>query len=75
MNGVTLSRTALDTSSGNSADSRVDLMKSTTLKRPAPKPAPAKKLPVTFQRLFDKWSLPFLFVAIGSLMVWALWRH
>jgi len=24
---------------------------------------------------FDKWFLPFLFVAIGSVMVWALIRR
>jgi hypothetical protein len=46
-------------------------MKSNPLK----KSAPAKKLPRTFQQLFDKWFLPFLFVAIGSVMVWAIWRR
>jgi hypothetical protein len=24
---------------------------------------------------FDKWFLPFVFVAIGCLIAWALWRH
>jgi hypothetical protein len=43
--------------------------------QPLKKVAPAKKPPWTFQRFFDKWFLPFLFVAIGSLMVWALWRR
>ncbi len=50
-------------------------MKSNTAKRSAVIAAPAKKLPFTFQRLFDKWLLPVVFVAIGSLFVWAIWRH
>jgi len=29
----------------------------------------------TLQQFFDKWFLPVVFVAIGSLIVWALWRH
>jgi hypothetical protein len=40
---------------------------------PPKKVAPAKKLPWTFQRLFDKWFLPSLLVAIGGVIVWALW--
>ena len=39
------------------------------------KAAPAKKPPWTFQLFFDKWFLPVLFVAIGGVIVWALWRH
>ena len=46
-------------------------MKSNTAKRPAAQAPPAKKLPWTFQRFVDKWLLPVLFVAIGSLIVWA----
>jgi hypothetical protein len=37
------------------------------------KVAPAKKVPWTIQRLFDKWFLPSLLVAIGGVIVWALW--
>jgi len=48
-------------------------MKSNQAKRVAP--APAKKLPWTFQRFVDKWFLPFLFVAIGAVIAWAIWRH
>ena len=50
-------------------------MKSNTTKKPAVKAAPIKKLPFTFQRFFDKWLLPVLFVGISSLFVWAIWRH
>jgi len=42
---------------------------------PLKKAVAAKKPPWTFQAFFDKWFLPFLFVAIGSLMVWAIWRR
>ncbi len=24
---------------------------------------------------FDKWFLPFVFVAIGCVIAWAVWRH
>jgi hypothetical protein len=27
------------------------------------------------QNPFDKWFLPFLFVAIGCVIAWACWRH
>jgi hypothetical protein len=37
--------------------------------------APVKKAPRTLQQVFDKWFLPIVFVAIGSLMAWALWRR
>ena len=37
--------------------------------------APAQKKPFTLQGLFDKWFLPILFVGIGSVIAWALWRH
>jgi hypothetical protein len=37
--------------------------------------APAQKAPFSIQRMFDKWFLPIVFVAIGSLIVWAIWRH
>ena len=51
-------------------------MKTNTAKRPAVKTAPAKKkVPWTFQQFFDKWLLPVLFVGIGSLIAWAIWRH
>ena len=50
-------------------------MKSNTVKKTAVKPAPAKKLPFSFQRLFDKWLLPVVFVAILGLFAWAIWRH
>jgi flagellar biosynthesis/type III secretory pathway M-ring protein FliF/YscJ len=60
---------------GGSADGRVDLMKTNTAKKPAVKTAPAKKVPWTFQQFFDKWLLPVLFVGIGSLIAWAIWRH
>ena len=50
-------------------------MKSNTAKRTAVKAVPAKKPPLTFQKLFDTWMLPVLFVAISSVIVWALWRH
>ena len=36
--------------------------------------APVKKLPWTFQGAIDKWFLPILFVAIGSVIAWALYR-
>ena len=49
-------------------------MKTTPSKKTAAK-APPAKTPFTFQRLFDKWLLPVLFVAIGSVIVWAIWRH
>jgi hypothetical protein len=72
---VILSSEVFDTPSGKPADSRVDLMKSTTAKRSAVQPVAAKKPPMTLQRFFDKWFLPVVFVAIGSLIVWAIWRH
>jgi hypothetical protein len=37
--------------------------------------APSKPVPWTLQRFFDKWFLPVVFVGIGSLIVWAIWRH
>ena len=37
--------------------------------------APAKKQPRTLQGVIDKWFLPVLFVAIGGVIVWALWRR
>jgi hypothetical protein len=37
--------------------------------------APAKAEPWSIQRAFDKWFLPFVFVAIGGVIVWALWRQ
>jgi hypothetical protein len=49
-------------------------MKTTPSKKTAAK-APSAKTPFTFQRLFDTWLLPVLFVAIGSVIVWAIWRH
>ena len=36
--------------------------------------APAKKQPRTLQGTFDKWFLPIVFVAIGGVIAWALWR-
>jgi hypothetical protein len=44
---------------------------------PSKKPETSKlaaKMTLTPRQLFDKWFLPFLFVAIGSVMGWALWR-
>ncbi len=26
------------------------------------------------QKFLDKWFLPFLFVVVGSIIVWTLWR-
>jgi hypothetical protein len=37
--------------------------------------APVKKTPLTLQKVFDKWFLPVVFVAIGSVIAWAIWRH
>lgn len=37
-----------------------------TVKKP---PAPKKAL--TLQQQFDKWSLPVVFVALGSVIVWS----
>jgi hypothetical protein len=37
--------------------------------------APVKKQPRTLQGFLDKWFLPVLFVGIGSVIVWALWRR
>jgi len=41
---------------------------------PPKKSAPAPKTPWTLQKFFDKWFLPVLFVGIGSVIVWSLWR-
>jgi len=60
-----------DISSGKPAESPVVPMKS----NPTKKVVAVKMAPRTLQQFFDKWFLPVLFVAIGSLMVWALWRH
>jgi hypothetical protein len=50
-------------------------MKTTTSKKPVAKAPATKKPPFTFQQFFDKWFLPVVFVAIGSLIAWAIWRH
>jgi hypothetical protein len=50
-------------------------MKTTPSKKTSVKAPPAKAPPLTFQQLFDKWLLPVVFVAIGSVIVWAIWRH
>ncbi len=50
-------------------------MKNAPRKKPAPAKVPAPKAPVTLQALYDKWFLPAVFVAIGSVMAWAVWRH
>lgn len=50
-------------------------MKSTPARKGAAQPVPAKKPPLTLQRLVDTWLLPVLFVAIGGVIVWAIWRH
>jgi hypothetical protein len=34
-----------------------------------------RELGLPMQKAFDKWFLPVLALAIGSLMVWALWRR
>jgi hypothetical protein len=42
-------------------------------KTPTKKPAPAVAVkPKTFQEQLEKWFLPFLFVAIGSIILWTL---
>lgn len=46
-------------------------MKANPPKKSAPVPTP----PRTYQQLFDKWFLPFLFVVIGTVIAWTLWRH
>ncbi len=43
-------------------------------KKVSPKSLPVKSPPKTLQQRFDTWFLPILFVAIGSSIVWALWR-
>ena len=58
-------------SSGVPAESPADPMKPNSPKATAP----VKKAPRTLQQVFDKWFLPIVFVAIGSLMAWALWRR
>jgi hypothetical protein len=42
--------------------------------KPPLKNTPAQNPPKTLQQQFSKWSLPFLLVAIGSVIGWALWR-
>ncbi len=37
--------------------------------------APVKKAPLTLQKVFDTWFLPVVFVAIGCVIAWAVWRH
>jgi hypothetical protein len=58
-------------SSGEPAESPADLMKTNSPKAIAP----VKKAPRTLQQVFDKWFLPVVFVAIGSVIAWAVWRH
>jgi len=42
---------------------------------PPKKVVAVKMAPRTLQQFFDKWFLPVVFVAIGSLIVWAIVRH
>ena len=50
-------------------------MKATPSKAsPSKKTVTAKQPPKTAQQLFDKWLLPFLFVAIGIVIVWSIYR-
>jgi hypothetical protein len=58
-------------SSGAPAESQADPMKTNSPKATAT----VKKTPLTLQKVFDKWFLPAVFVAIGSVIAWALWRH
>jgi hypothetical protein len=34
----------------------------------------AKKPVLTFQQRVEKWFLPVVFVAIGAVMVWTVWK-
>jgi hypothetical protein len=70
--GGVVSKNRLNISSGNPAESRVTPMKSNPTKMKAN--APVKRLPWTFQRFFDKWFLPLVFVGIGGVFVWAIWH-
>ena len=46
----------------------------TKVKAKAKATAPVKQLPWSFQRLFDKWFLPLVFVAIGGVFVVGVWH-
>jgi hypothetical protein len=35
----------------------------------------AEKAVPSMQKFFDKWTLPVLFVLIGGVIGWALWRR
>jgi hypothetical protein len=59
-----------DLSSGHSAESTPVPMNA----KPPLKNTPAQNPPKTLQQQFSKWSLPFLFLAIGSVIGWALLR-
>jgi hypothetical protein len=47
-------------------------MKTTAQKKSAPA---VVKAPFTIQGFLDKWFLPVVFVLIGGVIGWALWRH
>ncbi len=35
---------------------------------------PGERLTSAMQKFVDKWFLPFLFVVIGGVIVWGVWR-
>ena len=35
----------------------------------------AEKVVPSMQKFFDKWTLPVLFVLIGGVIGWALWKR
>lgn len=40
-----------------------------------PRPGrPGERPFAAMQRLFDKWFLPVLFVLIGGVLVWTVWK-
>ncbi len=47
-------------------------MKNTSPKKNAPV---LEKAPFTIQGFLDKWFLPVVFVLIGGVIGWALWRR
>jgi hypothetical protein len=49
-------------------------MKTTASRKPVAKAPPVKKPPATFQQFIDKWFLPVLFVAVGGVIFWGIFR-
>ena len=66
-----LSRVILDHLKRHTAESPADPMKTNSPKATVP----VKKAPLTLQKVFDTWFLPVVFVAIGCVIAWAVWRH